>query len=83
MFINRPVGSTCSIIADLFKSQNIPLNRSIAGILMSGIISDTLLLSSPTTTHLEKELLDWLEPIAEIDASNFSRQDFFLWIDRT
>ena len=76
LFINRPVGSTCSIIADLFKSQNIPLNQSIAGILMSGIISDTLLLSSPTTTNLEKDLLDWLEPIAEISASDLADKIF-------
>ena len=76
LFINRPVGSTCSIIADLFRSQNITLNQSIAGILMSGIISDTLLLSSPTTTNLEKDLLDWLEPIAEISASDLADKIF-------
>lgn len=76
LFINRPVGSTCSIIADLFRSQKIALNRSIAGILMSGIISDTLLLSSPTTTSLEKDLLDWLEPIAEINASDLADKIF-------
>ena len=72
LFINRPVGSTCSIIADLFRSQNIPLEPSIAGILMSGIISDTLLLSSPTSTPLEKQLLDWLEPIAKIKAEKLA-----------
>lgn len=76
LFINRPVGSTCSIIADLFRSQNITPNQSIAGILMSGIISDTLLLSSPTTTNLEKDLLDWLEPIAEISASDLADKIF-------
>jgi manganese-dependent inorganic pyrophosphatase len=35
--------------------------------MMAGIISDTLLLSSPTTTPLEGELLDWLSPIAGIE----------------
>ena len=72
LFINRPVGSTCSIIADLFRTQGIPLEQSIAGILMSGIISDTLLLNSPTTTPLEKELLDWLEPTAEIKSEELA-----------
>jgi manganese-dependent inorganic pyrophosphatase len=72
LFINRPVGSTCSIIADLFRSQRIPLEQSIAGILMSGIISDTLLLNSPTTTPLEKELLDWLEPTAKIKSKQLA-----------
>ncbi|MDG1701497.1 MAG: putative manganese-dependent inorganic diphosphatase [Opitutae bacterium] len=72
LFINRPVGSTCSIIADLFRAQKIPLEKTIAGILMSGIISDTLLLSSPTTTPLEKELLEWLEPIAQIKSDKLA-----------
>jgi manganese-dependent inorganic pyrophosphatase len=36
--------------------------------MMAGIISDTLLLNSPTTTALEGELLDWLSPIAGIEA---------------
>ena len=72
LFINRPVGSTCSIIADLFRTQKIVPDQSIAGILMSGIISDTLLLNSPTTTPLEKELLDWLEPIAKIKSEELA-----------
>ena len=72
LFINRPVGSTCSIIADLFRTQTISPDQSIAGILMSGIISDTLLLNSPTTTPLEKELLDWLEPIAKIKSEDLA-----------
>ncbi|HAV14350.1 MAG TPA: putative manganese-dependent inorganic diphosphatase [Opitutae bacterium] len=66
LFINRPVGSTCSIVADLFRSQSLTPSKAIAGIMMAGIISDTLLLNSPTTTALEGELLDWLAPIAEI-----------------
>ena len=69
LFINRPVGSTCSIIADLFRSQSIAPDPKVAGIMMAGIISDTLLLSSPTTTPLEGELLDWLGPIAGIKPS--------------
>ena len=72
LFINRPVGSTCSIIADLFRAEKIAPDQSIAGILMSGIISDTLLLNSPTTTPLEKELLDWLEPIAKIKSEKLA-----------
>jgi manganese-dependent inorganic pyrophosphatase len=67
LFINRPVGSTCSIVADLFRAQSLTPTKGIAGVLMAGIISDTLLLNSPTTTPLESELLDWLSPIAEIE----------------
>lgn len=67
LFINRPVGSTCSIVADLFRSHALTPPKHIAGIMMAGIISDTLLLNSPTTTPLEGELLEWLSPIAEIE----------------
>ena len=67
LFINRPVGSTCSIIADLFRTNQLTPEPSIAGLMMAGIISDTLLLNSPTTTPLESELLDWLSPIAGIE----------------
>jgi manganese-dependent inorganic pyrophosphatase len=67
LFINRPVGSTCSIVADLFRAQGLTPSSNIAGIMMGGIISDTLMLNSPTTTPLEKELLGWLAPIAGIE----------------
>ena len=67
LFINRPVGSTCSIVADLFKTHKLTPEANIAGIMMAGIISDTLLLNSPTATPLEGELLDWLSPIAGIE----------------
>mgnify|MGYP001106579700 FL=1 len=66
LFLNRPVGSTCSIVADMYRSRQLTPEPAIAGVLMSGIISDTLLLNSPTTTPLEGELLDWLSPIAGI-----------------
>jgi manganese-dependent inorganic pyrophosphatase len=69
LFVNRPVGSTCSIVADLFRASGLTPTKGIAGVIMAGIISDTLLLHSPTTTPLEGELLDWLSPIAEIEAS--------------
>jgi manganese-dependent inorganic pyrophosphatase len=76
LFINRPVGSTCSIIADLFRAQSLTPSPSVAGVMMAGIISDTLLLNSPTTTPLEGELLDWLAPIAGIEAKDLAELIF-------
>ncbi len=67
LFINRPVGSTCSIVADLFRNDGLQPSPEVAGILMGGIISDTLFLNSPTTTPLEGKLLEWLAPIAGED----------------
>ncbi|NBB79240.1 MAG: putative manganese-dependent inorganic diphosphatase [Verrucomicrobia bacterium] len=72
LFINRPVGSTCSIVADLFRAKGLKPEPKIAGIMMAGIVSDTLLLNSPTTTPLEHELLDWLAPIAGMEPKKLS-----------
>lgn len=65
LFINRPLGSTCTIIADMFHARGLIPSPSIAGIMMGGIISDTLLLQSPTTTNRDAEMLDWLSGIAK------------------
>lgn len=76
LFINRPVGSTCSIVADLFRAKSLTPTPGIAGVMMAGIISDTLYLNSPTTTALEGELLDWLSPIAGIQAAELAELIF-------
>ncbi|MFH1499259.1 MAG: putative manganese-dependent inorganic diphosphatase [Verrucomicrobiota bacterium] len=68
LFINEPVGSTCTIIADLFRRDGLLPSPEIAGIMMSGIISDTLHLNSPTSTEKDGLLLDWLSKIAGVDS---------------
>jgi len=67
LFINEPVGSTCTIVADLFRREGLRPTPAIAGIMMAGLISDTLLLNSPTTTPKDQEILAWLAPIASED----------------
>ena len=67
LFINRPLGSTCSIVADMFQTAGLTPSPQIAGLMMCGIISDTLLLQSPTTTPLDVSLLAWLTRIADAD----------------
>lgn len=66
LFVNRPIGSTCSIIADFYRMHGLKPTPQIAGIMMSGLISDTLLLQSPTTTQVDADLLEWLSPIAGV-----------------
>lgn len=68
LFINDPVGSTCTIVADLFRRDGLTPSASIAGILMSGIISDTLNLQSPTSTERDADLLHWLSGLAGVNA---------------
>lgn len=75
-FINEPIGSTCSIIADLYRRANIEPSPDIAGIMMSGIISDTLHLHSPTSTEKDSELLQWLSQIAGVDSKELADEIF-------
>jgi manganese-dependent inorganic pyrophosphatase len=68
LFINDPVGSTCTIITDLFRRDGLVPTPQIAGILMGGIISDTLNLQSPTSTEKDAAHLAWLSRLAGVDA---------------
>ncbi len=63
----KPLGSSCSIIAEKYFDTNTQLSKSIAGILLSGIISDTLFFRSPTTTETDRELVEKLNDIVGID----------------
>lgn len=70
-FRNMPVGSTNTIVALLYKEHNIEIPQNIAGLMLSGIISDTLLFKSPTTTQLDKQISLELAKIANIDIQTY------------
>ncbi len=76
LFINDPVGSTCTIIAELFRRDGLAPTPQIAGILMSGIISDTLHLQSPTSTEKDATLLAWLSRLAGVDSKELANLIF-------
>ncbi|NDV61162.1 putative manganese-dependent inorganic diphosphatase [Puniceicoccales bacterium CK1056] len=67
-FINLPVGSTSTIVADLFRKHQLEPEAKIAGVLMGGIVSDTLNLKGPTTTQTDRDMLTWLEGISGVKA---------------
>ncbi|MCX6889656.1 MAG: putative manganese-dependent inorganic diphosphatase [Verrucomicrobia bacterium] len=76
LFLNRPLGSTCSIVADMFRTAGLQPSPQIAGLMMCGIISDTLLLQSPTTTPLDADLLQWLSRLADADPRSLADMIF-------
>jgi len=76
LFINEPVGSTCTIVAQLFRASGIDPAPDIAGIMMSGLISDTLHLNSPTTTPKDAEILGWLAGLAREDPRKLAEAIF-------
>jgi manganese-dependent inorganic pyrophosphatase len=76
LFRNEPVGSTSTIVADCFFRENIELPQPIAGLLLAGLVSDTLNLTSPTTTARDREILQRLEKIAGVNAREFTDKLF-------
>lgn len=73
-FRNMSVGSVNTIIYTLYKENNIEIPSDIAGVMLSGIISDTLLLASPTTTELDKQVAKNLANIAEVDLYKYGKE---------
>lgn len=67
----QPVGCTATILLELFKANNIEIEPKIAGLMLSAIISDTLLLKSPTTTDKDKKAVEKLAKIANVDISKY------------
>ena len=76
LFINEPVGSTCTIVADLFRREGLQPSPAIAGIMMSGLISDTLHLNGPTATPKDAKLLAWLSEIAGVNSKQLADEIF-------
>lgn len=75
-FLNEPVGSTSTLVARKFLHRNLTPDKGVAMCLCAGIISDTLLLTSPTTSELDREMLEWLSGVAGIDPREFSAEFF-------
>ena len=75
-FINQPLGSTCSVVATLYRQAGIEPAPKIASLMLAGLMSDTVLLKSPTTTDTDRQLLVWLEQCSGLDASVFGQEMF-------
>ncbi len=71
-FRNQPLGCTATIIRNMYKENGIDINRQIAGILCSAILSDTLAFKSPTCTDMDKEAAEELAAIAGLDMEEFA-----------
>ncbi|HEX7654599.1 MAG TPA: putative manganese-dependent inorganic diphosphatase [Verrucomicrobiae bacterium] len=76
LFRNEPVGSSCTIVSDCFFRYGIELPRDIAGLMLAGLVSDTLNLTSPTTTSRDVEILKRLEEISGVNARDFTEKLF-------
>ncbi len=73
---NQPVGSTATIIANLFFENGIKPSKKIAGILCAAILSDTVAFKSPTCTDIDMSTAEKLGEISQIDMDQFARKMF-------
>ena len=75
-YLNEPVGSTCTLVGRKFFHRGLMPPPGVAMCLCAGIVSDTLCLTSPTTTLLDREMLTWLGGVAGVDPKKFTDEFF-------
>lgn len=75
-FRNQPLGCTATIIAMMYRENNLDIPKTIAGLLCSAILSDTLMFRSPTCTPLDRSTANMLADIAEIEITEHATAMF-------
>ncbi|NTV62746.1 MAG: putative manganese-dependent inorganic diphosphatase, partial [Oscillochloris sp.] len=70
------VGSTCTLIAELYRQTGAPLPTSLAGAMLGAILSDTVQFRSPTTTPRDRTIATWLEERSGELIDNLARRMF-------
>ncbi len=75
-FRAEPVGSTATIISKMYLESGLRPSKKIAGLLCAAIISDTLLFRSPTTTDVDRRILDRMSKFADLDVEDFANKMF-------
>lgn len=75
-FRNQPVGCTATIVYQMYQENGVEITPTMAGLLCSAIISDTLLFRSPTCTALDKIIAEALAKIADINLEELAMEMF-------
>ena len=70
-FLNLPVGSTATIVAMEFRRHCVEMPPAIASVLLSAVMTDTVILKSPTATYVDHEIVDFLADVAGVDPTAF------------
>lgn len=71
-----PVGSTATLIVERFKAAGLRPEKSTAIMLLAAVLSDTVILNSPTTTERDEEIVKYLEEMLDLDAEEFGMEMF-------
>jgi manganese-dependent inorganic pyrophosphatase len=71
-----PVGSTATLIVERFRTSGLVPEEPTAKMLLAALLSDTVILNSPTTTDRDQEVARYLEEMLELDADEFGTEMF-------
>jgi manganese-dependent inorganic pyrophosphatase len=71
-----PVGSTATLVVERFRQNGVDPTESTAGMLLAAVLSDTVILNSPTTTPRDHEVVRYLEDFLDVDAQEFGIRMF-------
>jgi manganese-dependent inorganic pyrophosphatase len=71
-----PVGSTATLVVERFRVNGLEPTRSTAIALLGALLSDTVILNSPTTTERDDAAAEYLERVLALDATQFGREMF-------
>ena len=77
----EPVGCTATVLYKMYKEYDVTITKTIATLMLSAIISDTLLFKSPTCTPDDKAVAEKLAKIAEVDCDTYGKELLKAWTD--
>lgn len=72
----EPLGSTCTIVYQQYLKHNLKPDEKEAKVLLAGLISDTVILKSPTTTQIDIETANELQKLANVNLNEFAEKMF-------
>jgi len=76
LFLNLPVGSTATIVAQRYDDLDRSIPEAMAGLLLSALLTDTVLLKSPTTTDTDRQVAERLGAVLHLDPLEFGMEMF-------
>jgi manganese-dependent inorganic pyrophosphatase len=71
-----PVGSTATLVVERFRQNGMEPSRESATVLLGAVLSDTVILNSPTTTDRDRAVVEYLENALDVDPKEFGREMF-------
>lgn len=75
-FHNEPVGSTCTLVAEIFLNNKTYIGSNLAALMLAGILTDTMIFKSPTTTKKDRQIAEELSQLCGLEPMEWGKQIF-------